>query len=62
MKHLDDDDRVVRTAVELVDAATDETRVAGLPERVRLITLGGGLVSAGERVVPVVADTTQASP
>lgn len=62
VKHLDDDDRVVRTAVELVDAATDEARVAGLPERVRLITLGGGLVAPGERVVPVAADAPQASP
>ncbi|WP_416137664.1 efflux RND transporter periplasmic adaptor subunit [Halomonas sp. HK25] len=62
VKHLDGDDRVVRTPVTLVDAATDEARVAGLPARVRLITLGGGLVAAGERVVPVAAEPTQVSP
>ncbi|MGJ7457968.1 efflux RND transporter periplasmic adaptor subunit [Halomonas sp. MA07-2] len=62
VKHLDDEDRVVRTPVTLVDASTDEARVAGLPPRVRLITLGGGLVAPGERVVPVAVDATQASP
>ncbi|MBE0489779.1 MAG: efflux RND transporter periplasmic adaptor subunit [Halomonas sp.] len=62
VKHLDDDDRVVRTPVTLVDASTDEARVAGLPARVRLITLGGGLVSPGERVEPVPAESTQAAP
>ncbi len=53
VKHLDGEERVLRTPVTLVDASTDEARVAGLPERVRLITLGGGLVAPGERVVPI---------
>ncbi len=62
VKHLDDEERVLRTPVTLVDAATDEARVAGLPERVRLITLGGGLVAPGERVAPVAAEPAEATP
>lgn len=62
VKHLDDEDRVVRTPVTLVEAATDEARVAGLPARVRLITLGGGLVAPGQRVVPVADAAAEASP
>lgn len=56
VKHLDDD-RVVVSPVTLVDADTDAARVAGLPERVRLITLGGGFVAAGERVETVAAES-----
>lgn len=62
VKHLDDEDRVVRTAVTLVDSSQEEARVAGLPERVRLITLGGGLVAPGERVTPVAAEPSEESP
>lgn len=53
VKHLDEEDRVVRQRIVLVDADAREARVAGLPERVRLITLGGGFVAPGERVTPV---------
>ncbi|MDR9439649.1 MAG: efflux RND transporter periplasmic adaptor subunit [Halomonas sp.] len=62
VKHLDVDDRVVLTPVELVSADADTARVAGLPKHIRLITLGGGFVDAGERVeaVPVATATTQA--
>ncbi|SEL08263.1 efflux RND transporter periplasmic adaptor subunit [Halomonas daqiaonensis] len=62
VKHLDADDRVLLTPIELVSADTETARVAGLPERVRLITLGGGFVEAGERVaaVPVEKATPQA--
>ncbi|MBB3189640.1 efflux RND transporter periplasmic adaptor subunit [Halomonas cerina] len=64
VKHLDDNDRVRLTPVELVSADANAARVAGLPERVRLITLGGGFVDAGERVeaVPVEATTLQSAP
>ncbi len=62
VKHLDDEDRVVLTAVTLVDSTPQEARVAGLPERVRLITLGGGLVGPGERVTPVAAASAEESP
>lgn len=57
VKHLDDDDRVHLTPVELVSADAETARVAGLPERVRLITLGAGFVEAGERVVAVPVET-----
>ncbi|PXX99874.1 efflux RND transporter periplasmic adaptor subunit [Halomonas sp. LBP4] len=57
VKHLDDDDRVRRDRVELIDADAGEARVAGLPERVRLITLGGGFVAPGDRVTAVPAET-----
>ncbi|RUA22768.1 hypothetical protein DSL92_04025 [Billgrantia gudaonensis] len=45
VKHLDGDRVAVH--VTLVDADTDTARVAGLPERVRLITLGGGFAAGG---------------
>lgn len=56
VKHLDDEDRVQLDRVELVDADSREARVAGLPERLRLITLGGGFVVAGEKVIAVPGD------
>jgi len=57
VKHLDEADRVVLTPVELVSADADIARVSGLPERIRLITLGGGFVEAGERVAAVPVET-----
>lgn len=39
-----------------MEADASQARVAGLPERVRLITLGGGFVEPDERVTPVPAD------
>ncbi|MBS9403263.1 efflux RND transporter periplasmic adaptor subunit [Halomonas sp. TRM85114] len=57
VKHLDEQDRVVVSPVNLVQADADAARVAGLPDSARLITLGGGLVEAGERVTAVEADT-----
>ncbi|MGM0692880.1 MAG: efflux RND transporter periplasmic adaptor subunit [Pseudomonadota bacterium] len=59
VKHLDADDRVRLTPVELVSADTDVARVAGLPAYLRLITLGGGFVEAGERVEAVEAAATR---
>lgn len=56
VKHLDEDDRVRLDRVELVDADAREARVAGLPERIRLITLGGGFVGPGEKVIAVPGD------
>ena len=55
IKHLDDEDRVVQTAVELVSADTQRAYVSGLPDPVTLITLGAGLVRPGEAVTPVPA-------
>lgn len=58
VKHVDDDGRVQQTAVELISADTRQAYVAGLPDAVRLITLGAGLVEPGERVETVPADAT----
>ncbi|MGQ0334602.1 efflux RND transporter periplasmic adaptor subunit [Halomonas elongata] len=59
VKHLDRQDRVVRDTVELVSSNDQEARVTGLPEQIRLITLGGGFVDPGDVVTPVPADETE---
>lgn len=61
IRHLDDDDRVVESPVTLVDAGLEAARVTGLPDPVRLITLGAGLVEIGERVEAVPAEEVEAS-
>ncbi|PAU76658.1 efflux RND transporter periplasmic adaptor subunit [Halomonas salipaludis] len=51
-----DDDHVVIHPVQLLAADSRQAWVTGLPDSVTLITLGGGFVSAGERVEPVPAE------
>jgi multidrug efflux system membrane fusion protein len=58
VKHLDANDTVLQTPVTLVSADTERAYVAGLPESVRLITLGGGLTEVGQRVNAVPAATS----
>lgn len=53
VKHLDDNDQVQQTAVELVSADIQRAYVTGLPDPLRLITLGAGMVDTGETVTPV---------
>ncbi|MGP9768317.1 efflux RND transporter periplasmic adaptor subunit [Halomonas sp. AOP13-D3-9] len=53
VKHLDENDQVQQTAVELVSADTQRAYVTGLPNQLRLITLGAGMVDTGETVTPV---------
>lgn len=48
--HLDGDDRVHFAPVELISTGTEGSWVGGLPDRIRLITLGGGFVSPGDQV------------
>ncbi|WP_027967212.1 efflux RND transporter periplasmic adaptor subunit [Halomonas halocynthiae] len=55
LKHLDTQNRVILDPVELVSSDADQARVAGLPEHIRLITLGAGFVAPGEQVEPVLA-------
>lgn len=66
VRHVDRHDRVQQTAVDLISADTDAAHVAGLPDPVRLITLGAGLVEPGEKVESVPAeetsDDTEAAP
>lgn len=59
VKSVDDDDTVRFLPVELISADATQAWVGGLPDEVRLITLGGGFVEPGQRVTPVVADETQ---
>ncbi|MFC7367383.1 efflux RND transporter periplasmic adaptor subunit [Vreelandella zhaodongensis] len=53
VKHIVDEDRVAQTVIELISTDTERAYVAGLPDTVKLITLGAGLVTEGEAVVPV---------
>ncbi|WP_018863812.1 efflux RND transporter periplasmic adaptor subunit [Thioalkalivibrio sp. ARh3] len=52
VKTVDDEDRVVFHAVEVIRAATDGVWVTGLPERAQVITIGHGFVTPGETVRP----------
>ncbi|WP_427046984.1 efflux RND transporter periplasmic adaptor subunit [Halomonas casei] len=56
VKHLDANDQVQQTAVQLVSADIQRAYVAGLPDPLRLITLGAGMVDIGETVTPVSAE------
>ena len=49
-KIVDDDNRVVFHPIEVIRTAPDGVWVTGLPERIRLITVGQDFVSAGEEV------------
>ncbi len=60
VKHLDEADRVVSTPVSLVAADATQARVAGLPETIRLITLGSGFVAPGNEVIAVPAPPAHA--
>lgn len=62
VKVVDDDRRVAFRPVSLLSADSDRAWVAGLPERVTLITLGGGFVDAGERVETVPETGPDADP
>ncbi|HDZ49536.1 hypothetical protein LCGC14_0029860 [marine sediment metagenome] len=63
VKHLDDNNQVQQTAVEMVSADIQRAYVTGLPDPLRLITLGAGMVDVGQTVVPVTAEeTTSAQP
>jgi multidrug efflux system membrane fusion protein len=53
VKHLDENDQVQQTAVELVSADIQRAYVTGLPDPLRLISLGAGMVDVGETVTPV---------
>lgn len=53
VKRVDADDEVVFEPVEIVRAERDGVWVAGLPDTVRVITVGQGFVRAGDRVNPV---------
>jgi membrane fusion protein, multidrug efflux system len=53
VKTVDGDNQVVFHPAEIVRADGDSLWIAGLPERVRAITVGQGFVRAGDEVRPV---------
>ena len=53
---VDEDDTVAFVPVEIVKGGAEEVWVTGLPDPVRLITVGGGFVAPGQTVVPVPVD------
>ena len=53
IKAVDDEDVVVFHPARVVRAQADAVWLAGLPERLRVITVGQGFVRAGDRVRPV---------
>ncbi len=50
VKSIDDDGVVIFHVVDIVRSGADGVWVAGLPQRVRVITVGQGFVRAGDRV------------
>jgi multidrug efflux system membrane fusion protein len=59
IKHLTANNTVEFTPVELLTADATQAWVTGLPDEVRLITLGGGFVDDGDVVIPIPADTEE---
>lgn len=56
VKHVDGNNQVRFSRVQLLSTDNDGAWVAGLPLRIRLITRGAGFVNPGETVVPVPAN------
>jgi multidrug efflux system membrane fusion protein len=61
VKAVNSDDKVVFHPAEIVRAEVDAVWLAGLRERLRLITVGQGFVRAGDKVRPV-PEATSAAP
>ncbi len=56
VKIVDDQDKVLFMPVSIIEDKPDHMLVAGLPDKVRLITVGQEFVVPGQKVKPVVAD------
>ncbi|WP_162299726.1 efflux RND transporter periplasmic adaptor subunit [Marinospirillum perlucidum] len=61
IKHLVDNQQVAWTRVEVLSNDTSGVWVAGLPEQLEVITLGGGFVKEGDTVRTRTATTAEAS-
>ncbi|WP_027849183.1 efflux RND transporter periplasmic adaptor subunit [Marinospirillum minutulum] len=57
VKHVNDQQQVVFTPVELLSSDTNGAWLGGLPEKIQLITLGGGFVEPGDKVLPVLQES-----
>ncbi|MDW5377403.1 efflux RND transporter periplasmic adaptor subunit [Halomonas sp. HP20-15] len=62
VKTVSDDARVRFMPVDIISADAEQAWVGGLPDEVRLVTLGGGFVEAGQRVEAVAAEQSTAQP
>lgn len=62
VKSVADDATVRFMPVDIISADADQAWVGGLPDAVRLISLGGGFVDAGQRVEAVPAEQSAAQP
>ena len=62
VKTLDEDNRVAFEPVEVIRTQRDGVWVAGLPDSIRLITVGQGFVQTGEQVDPVMAEQPATEP
>ncbi len=56
IKGVDNEDMVQFYPVQIVRATADDLWISGLPQGVRIITVGQGFVRPGERVQPVAED------
>ncbi len=56
VKTVDDQDTVVFLPVDIARAGENDVWLTGLPETVRLITVGQGFVSDGAKVQPIPVD------
>jgi len=56
VKHVNSQQQVVFTPVELLSNDTKGAWLGGLPEKIQLITLGGGFVEPGDLVTPVLQE------
>ena len=56
IKHLDNQNRVIFTPIELLSTDIKGAWLGGLPEKIQLITLGAGFVEAGDKVTPLVQE------
>ncbi|GAA0593039.1 efflux RND transporter periplasmic adaptor subunit [Caenispirillum bisanense] len=62
IKTVDDSDTVHFHPVEMMGASTEAVWLTGLPDRIRVITVGQEFVGAGDRVTPVLAPAPTAPP
>jgi multidrug efflux system membrane fusion protein len=61
VKVVDNDNRVKFYPVEIAGASPEGTQVTGLPETIRLITVGQGFVIEGQRVNPVTVTSPESA-